>query len=69
MFATIRSKRNEINEIMDTNNIWWEKDHGLEEVFVQTFKLRFSSFNQNATNDFIHILEPCILQQHNDSLL
>lgn len=40
--AMVRRKQNEINKVRDTNGIWWSKGEGLEQVFVQDFKLQFT---------------------------
>lgn len=40
--ATICKMRNEIRKIKDGNSFLWNYGGGLEQIFVQEFKLRFS---------------------------
>lgn len=72
MSATIRKKRNEINKIRDDNGFWWSKGEGMEQVFVNEFKMRFTR-GQNPSNDHIklvtQIIEPCITSEQNRKLI
>lgn len=38
----VRQKRNEILKIKDNMGFWWLKGEGMEQVFMQDFKLRFT---------------------------
>ena len=69
--AMIRSKHNEINKIRDGNGFWWFRGEGLEQVFVQEFKLQFTNCS-NPTADHINlinqVINPCISHEHNNML-
>lgn len=60
--TNIKRKRNEVLKIEDTACFWWLKREGMEQIFVQDFKLRFtghSNSNNNMTSNFISIIDIC----------
>lgn len=69
--ATIRKKRNALEKIKDSNGYWWFKGEGLEQVFVQEFRLRFSCGSAHSLDKLEALtasLQPCIEHRHNSQL-
>ncbi|CAL9007199.1 unnamed protein product [Prunus brigantina] len=70
-FATIRRKRNHVSKIKDNNGVWICAPL-MGNIFVETFRKRFTQFDPLATSnirDFISIIDPCISSEDNLRLM
>lgn len=62
---------NEISKINDHQGNWWWKGEGMENTFVEDFKLRFTASTITSIlglDNYVDIIEPCINEEHNSLL-
>ncbi|XP_048430549.1 uncharacterized protein LOC125472766 [Pyrus x bretschneideri] len=67
-----KKQRNEIRKIKDSYGFWWNEGEGLEQAFVQDFKLQFSCDFPPTLMDIssiAYIIDPCNDNHHNELLL